>query len=146
MGTPAIVGILNELLALEQRNLAMRLLESTVFISHLSVDILNNVRNMARASEQHGSWLADAILRLGGVPGPHVADAQSGDLHYQELRHLLPRLVADRDALVNKYTLASKRIGADAATAELVARIHERHREELTLLQHLTTHKVGATA
>ncbi len=146
MDTRTIVEILNELLAREQHNLVTRLLESTVFISHLSVDILNNVRNMARASEQHGSWLADAILGLGGVPGPRLADAQSADLHYQELCQLLPRLAADRKALAHKYTLAAQRIGADPGTAELVARIHERHREELTSLQHLKTRKVGATA
>lgn len=137
---------MNELLALEQRNLVMRLLESTVFISRLSVDVFSIVQSMARAGEQHGSWLADAILGLGGAPGAPVADAQSGDLHYQELFQLLPRLVADREALAHKYTLAAQRMVADTGTAELVARIHERHREELTSLQHLGTHRVGATA
>ncbi len=141
--TQGTVGILNELLASEQRNLVPRLLESTVFISRLSVEALDLVQQMARAGEEHASRLADAIRELGGVVGPRRTGAASDDLHYQELRHLLPRIIADREALVHKYTLAAPRVGAHPRVAETVQHILRRHQEELVRLQQSGGHNAG---
>ena len=146
MDRQTIVGILNELLTLEQRNLVTRLLESTVFVSRLSVEDLNTVRRMARAGEEHGAWLADAVLQLGGVPGPRGIDPTSADLHYQELHHVLPRIVADREVIIRKYTMAARRLDDEPQAAQLVARILERHRDELTSLQQLGGHNVSAAS
>ena len=135
MDDRATVGILNELLALERRSLPVRLLESTVFVSRLAVEDLVMVKKMARAGEQDAAWLADAILQRGGAPSPRVADAQSADLHFQELHQLLPRLVTDRQALIRKYELAAGRLGANPDAAAVISRILDHHRRELTLLQ-----------
>jgi hypothetical protein len=143
MNEQAIVDILNEVLALEQCSLATRLMESTVFVSRPSVDDWNTVRRMARASEEHGAWLADAILQLGGVPGPRVSDVTSADLHFQELHHVLPRLIADREALVHKLMLAAQRVSAEPRAAEPVQRILRRHQEELASLQPSGGQNVG---
>ncbi|MGB2984245.1 MAG: hypothetical protein WBE26_00030 [Phycisphaerae bacterium] len=135
MNTQTIVDILNELLALEQGSLASHLPEMTVFVSRLSVEGLNTVQRMARASEEHGALLAGAILQLNGVPGPRIADAQWADLHYQELHHVLPRLVVDREALIRKYTLAAAQADSEPRAAELISRILEHHQEELASLR-----------
>jgi hypothetical protein len=135
MDKRAIVYILNELLACEQCSLVVRLLESTVFVPQTSLDDLGIVKRMARAGEEHAAWLSDAILKCGSVPGPRIGDARSADLHFQELRRLRPRLTADRKDLVRKYELAAGRIVAQSDAAEVVSRILERHREELTSLQ-----------
>lgn len=135
MDTRAIVDILNELLACEQCSLVVRLLESTVFVPQTSLDDLGIVQRMARAGEEHAAWLSDAILAYGSVPGPRIGDARSADLHFQELRRLRPRLTADRKDLVRKYELAAGRVDAQSDAAEIVSRILERHREELTSLQ-----------
>ncbi len=141
--TQGTVGILNELLASEQRNLVPRLLESTLFISRLSVEALDLVQQMARASEEHASRLADAIRELGGVVGPRMTNAASADLHYQELRHVLPRIIADREALVHKYTLAAPRVGTHQRVAEMVQHILRCHQEELARLQQSGGHNAG---
>ncbi len=135
MDRRAIVDILNELLACEQCSLVVRLLESTVFVPQTSLDDLGIVQRMARAGEEHAAWLSGAILAYGSVPGPRIGDARSADLHFQELRRLRPRLTADRKDLVRKYELAAGRVDAQSDAAEVVSRILERHRQELTSLQ-----------
>ena len=145
MDTQAIVDILNELLAFEQRNMVPRVLESTVFISRLSVETMNVVQEMARASAENGAWLADAIRELGGVVGgPRMTDTTSADLHYQDLHHVLPRLVADREALLHRYELVARRMGAEPRAVEAVQRILRRHQEELARLQQIAGRNVGA--
>lgn len=138
MDNRATVGILNELLALEQRSLAVRLLESTVFVSRLAVEDLKIVQQMAIAGRQHAAWLADVLQTHGSVPGPRIADAQSADLHFQELHQLLPRLVTDRRALIRKYELAANHLGANPDATGVVARILDQHRRELASLQQAT--------
>lgn len=144
MQTSSVVAILNELLALEQRNLAIRLMESTLFVSHVSVESLRAIQRMAKACVQHGSRLAAAIERLGGALGPRIGDADSGDLHFQELHRLLPRLASDRASLVRKYALASERVGGDAVAGEAIAGILDCHRKELVLLGQLTGAEANA--
>ena len=144
METRAIVDILNELLAFEQRNMVPRVLESTVFISRLSVEAMTVVQAMARASAENGAWLADAIRELGGVVGPRMTDTTSADLHYQELHHVLPRLLADRESLLHRYKLAAHRVGAEPRAEEAVQRILRRHQEEFVRLQQIADRNVGA--
>jgi hypothetical protein len=146
MDRRAIVDILNELLAFEQRSLAVRLLESTVFVSQLCLDDLKIVRQMAQAGERHAARLVEAILARGGAAGPRMADAQSADLHFQELRRLRPRLIAEHQTLIRKYELATARVGAEAEMADLVSRILERHREELASLHQLGRHPAGTAS
>jgi bacterioferritin (cytochrome b1) len=137
MDPQKIVNVLNELLALEQVSLAPRLVQSTMFVSRLSVEDSHVVQNMARASEEHGAWLADAILQLGGVPGPRIADAQWANLHYQDVRNVLPRLLGDLEALIQKYALAAHYVTDEPRAAELLTRIRDRHRQELSTLRPL---------
>ncbi len=143
MDAQTLTNILNELLAAEQCSLTQRLVESTVFVSELSVDEATVLAQMAKASEEHGAWLAGAIGEFGGVPGLGVHDPASADLHFQDLHRALPRLVVDRESLIHKYTLASDRVGGEPRAVQLVARIMERHREELATLKRLADQSVG---
>lgn len=137
MDAQTLTNILNELLAAEQCSLTQRLVESTVFVSELSVEEAAALEQMVRASEEHGAWLAGAIGEFGGVVGMPVHDPASADLHFQDLHRALPRLVTDRESLLHKYTLASERVSGEPRAVQLVARIMERHREELASLRRL---------
>ena len=137
MDAQTLTNILNELLAAEQCSLTQRLVESTVFVSELSVEEAAALEQMVKASEEHGAWLAGAIGEFGGVVGIPVHDPASADLHFQDLHRALPRLVADRESLLHKYTLASERVGSEPRAVQLVARIMERHREELSTRKRL---------
>ena len=91
MTEPTVVEILRELLVEEQRNLAARLLESTVFVSALAADDLGVIQEIARAGKQHAAWLTGLILDLDGAPVLREADVTSANLHYQAVHHVLPR-------------------------------------------------------
>ena len=125
------VAVLNELLALEGRGLPARILESTVFVSPVSAEESKLVRRMADAQSEHCAWLSEAILENGGAPGPRVADPHSCDLHFQDLRCLMPRLAVDREAIIANCASAAERLSTFPAVAGLISRIQTRHSDEL---------------
>ncbi len=145
MPVQSAADILNELLSHEQMNFPRRLLDSTVFVSGLSVEDLNLVERMARAGDEHSAGLTHLILRLGGVPSPRTADPSVADLHFQELRSVLPRLIADRENLVRKYSLSLQRLNAEPQAVKLLQGVLDRHRQELAFLQRRGGYNVGVT-
>jgi len=108
-----------------------------MFVSRPAVKELTFVRSMVCAGEQNAARLAAAILDRGGSPALRINDVQSGDLHFQDIRCLLPRLVEEREALVRKYTLAAGRVGDDTEVQALLSNIAEQHREEVSSLGQL---------
>jgi hypothetical protein len=136
--TQSIIDILNELLAFEQCSLAPRLIECSVFVSSLTVEQYELVQRMSARTTEHGSWLVDVIIRLGGVPGLRIGSTASADLHYLDLPHAMPRLIADHEALIRKYKLAAERVVAEPLAAEMVGRILARHQDGHTTLLKLT--------
>lgn len=144
MDLQTVVDILNELLAAEQRSLARRLVESTLFVSLPTMEDAKIVRHMADKSVEHAQWLTKQILDLEGVPGLRFGDVSTANLHYQELRHALPRLLRDHEELIRKYKLACGRLGSDSPDVQLVPRILARHQEHHDLLQRLTGQSTGS--
>ena len=139
-----LIDILNELLACESRSLVTRFLESGAFVSRLSVRDFDVLQAIARRTEDNARWLAEAITRLAGTPGRGVADVSTGDLHFLELPCVLPRLTSDRNAMIQKYTLASQRLADEPLALPLVQRILQRHGEDMESLSKLgaSTHGV----
>lgn len=129
-----VVAILNELVRLEQAGTALRLMESGVFVSPMSVDALAAVERLAGAAELHTEELSGLILDLGGAPAHRAADARSADLHFQEVVRVLPRLIAEQKTLLGKYALAAERLTGDLKASALVAQLADRHRETLSEL------------
>lgn len=138
MDKAQIVAILNELLTLEQRSLAPRLLESTVSVSGPSVPALVLVQRMTAATRDHGAALAKLILDLGGTPSPRRYLIATADLHFQDLQHVLPRLVIDFEAIVRSYTLAAQRLSDEPRALALVTRILQQHQQDLQSLSELS--------
>ena len=138
MDTSTVVDILNELLVAEHQSLAPRLLESIVFVSRDTVKGVQPVRRMADQSKEHTEWLTGMILELGGEPGPRFGDPTSADLHYQNIRHALPRLIDGHGTLIRKYSLATPKVESEPRAGELVSRILARHREHTDTLKQLS--------
>ena len=149
MDVRMILDVLNELLVLEQASLARRFLESTVFVSHMTVEALTTVESMAQADEEHSARLTDAIIRLGGVPGLRFADPRTSDLHYMEINHALPRLVADREAVAAQLSqttdpmLAEERRRSLAALDQQLAGLERMRALRESLLARMATAVVG---
>lgn len=129
-----IVAILNQLVRLEQAGAALRLMESWVFVSPMSVDALTAVQRLAEAAELNTAELSGLILDLGGAPAHRAADPRSADLHFQEVAFVLPRLIAEQKVLLGKYALAAERLTGDSRASALVAQLADRHRETISEL------------
>ena len=131
------VPILNDLLNREQCGLASRLMGSTMFVSVAGVEAHELVRRLAREAKENASLLTDLILRLGGALGPRRINARMAELHFQEVRHLLPILLTEHEALVGVYESASARLASLAGAAALVGRILSSHREGRSALHQI---------
>lgn len=137
MSAPSVLTVLNELLTRESNSLAPRLFESTVFVSRLSVADHQAAQRIAEANARHGSALAALITDLGGVPEPRTGDLLSADLHFQEMHYVLPRLVANHEALIESYRLAAQRVTGEPSAVRLIAAILAKHERELSALRGL---------
>ncbi len=133
-----IVAILNELLTLEQQSLAHRLLEATVSVTSLSVPVWVLVQRITAATRDHSAALARLILDLGATPAPRRNLITSADLHFQDLHRVLPRLIADQEAIVRSYTVAARRLSDDPRALAVVTRILQQHQKDLQLLSELS--------
>ena len=135
--TDSVIDALNEVLSCEQRALAPRLFESTVFISRLSVDSWRVAESMVHSNHAHQAALTGLIGELGGVPGLRPCDVMTGDLHFQELRRVLPRLISSQEKLVVACRSVLERLGSQPRAVELVTSILARHQGDLESLRDL---------
>ena len=140
----AAIAVLNELLAAEQHNLALRLFESTMFVSRLDVPAFDAVSAMACACRDNCATLTELILDLGGQPVTRTADPSTADLHFLEAHHVLPRLVADLQSLERKYALGAQRLAGEPRASALANRILDRHHRDLGQIQLLAARPMSA--
>lgn len=146
MDPELVCALLNDLLAAEQRAMARRLFESTVFVSQLSVTEAQVARRIAHQIQRNCERLTTMILEYNGVPNPRLADQSMAHLHYQDLHYVFPLMIADHQALVRKYELASQQIAQEPRAADLVVRILELHRSELDELREIRETATGVPA
>lgn len=130
MATPSIIGVLRELLAAEQKSIAPRLMESTVFVSQLSVHEFEALRRAAKSTRENERQLTELIVSFGGSPGPRAADVMTADLHFLEVHFVVPKLLADRETLVRKYTVGAAQLAREPKALAVVVAILERHKVE----------------
>ncbi len=143
MTNPAVGEILNELLALEQRSIVSRLVESNVFVARTAVEELFALRRLAQWNREHCQKLSQLILDLGGLPGPRGYESSSADLHYLGLRHVLPRIEADLQQIIRRYQLATMRMSGDTPAFKLIQEILQHHEESLRIIQGLGSRRVA---
>ncbi len=129
-----VITVLNELLAAEQQSLAFRLFESAMFLSRLDVEAYDVVRSMADAAQDHGEALTKLILELGGEPAPRTGDVTTADLHFLELHYVLPRLISEQQRIQKACSVAASRLSTIPRCAAVIARVLDRHRQDLEKL------------
>ncbi len=138
MASPEILDVLNDLLNSERSSLALRLIESDVFVSQSSARAAEIMRRMARSALRHCQQLASLIYDLGGEIGPHPANARTAHLHFQELGYVLPGLVADHENCISRYKSALPKLAASSRAVSLANRILAQHQVDLQDLQSLS--------
>ena len=100
-------------------------------------EIRNEVRHLRRE-------LVELILQLRGSPVTPRRSTTSSDMHYVELSHLLPRLVANVGGLVETYEAAG--VCGNAEADALLARILADHRCHLAELEELQATASGTAS
>ena len=146
MDEQSVIAILKELLTLEQAAPAPRLFESTVFVSQLSVANWRITKRIADTNKKNCAMLVELIQGLGGTPGPRIRDVATADLHFQELRSVLPRLIAEQEALTAKYQTANRHVASHAKAASLIHQILKQHQDALIELRSLQENTVDVAS
>lgn len=141
-----VIEILNDLLSLERGSLISHLLASTVFVSRATAREDLVVRRMVREIDEHQRWLVDAIVGLRGGVAPGRPDPRVAELHYQDLRHVLPRVIRNEQRIVEQYEQALPRLGTWPKAAAVASRILARHREHLRELTLFLTSGASSAA
>ena len=137
MDADRIIEVLCELHTLQGRCLASRLVESTAFVCGSAVEEMTLVRRLADDAGKHATELAARIIEFDGVPPMPSRDVTSAELHFLDLRAVLPRLLADGEALEGAYADAAQRLADEPETAGMVTRMLGVQRERVSRLRAL---------
>ena len=135
MDNPAVATVLNQLLDAEQQSLAVRIAESTPFVSISEVAAGRNLKAMAENARHNKEVLTEMILDLGGQPLPRRADLFTANLHYLDLNAVLPHLLQAQESVVDQYKQLTPQLAADRNAAALAGKILARHESDLEKLR-----------
>ena len=135
MDNPAAAAVLNQLLDAEQQSLAIRIAESTPFVSMSEVAARRVVQAMADNARHNRETLTEMILDLGGQPVPRRADLFTANLHYLDLFAVLPALVQAQESQVALYRELTPLLAPDRKAAALAGKILARHEADLEKLR-----------
>ena len=140
------VDLLNAVLDAETRSLLARLREAAPFVSWTAADEQALIEDLVEEQRQLEAALAECILGLAGSPTAGSADLTTAGLHFVELHHLMPRLVADQDQLVRACEVAAERVDADCEAGRLIRRTCQTHEHQLARLRELQQRITTVTA
>jgi len=138
--------ILNELIGYELQSLAIRAIESTTFISSLSLAEEPYVRKLASQNRKNAARLAEVVSSLSASPGMRSLDAGTGDLHFVDLIQALPRIVEYQQHLIRLYESAGQQLTECPSASTIVANILKQHVMMLEELHALTNDTPAASS
>jgi len=107
------------------------------FVSWVSADEHAAIQRVIAEEREHQAALAECIVAEGGAPAPITSSLALADVHYLELRYLLPRIIGDKRRLVRLYEAAADHIDPSGGPGQQVCRILAAKREHLAGLQRL---------
>ena len=130
------IDSLNSLYAAETKSLLPRLGEMGVFVQWAQAHEMDLVRRMTAEEARHVEWLAEAAEKADGALAPACADVHTANLHYCDLRVLLPMVIANVQMLVDLYGQALKeRASLTDQAADTITRIYNRHQVHIEQLR-----------
>lgn len=96
-----------------------------------------SVEDMAEEEKQCIANLAQLLDTLDATPGPPRVQARVAAMPYTEIHVLIPRLVADKQRLIDICQQAAQRVGDWPAAVERIASVTQRHQQHLANLQEM---------
>ncbi len=133
----AIIDTLNGLFEAEVNSVFRFVGEGSPYLDQATAEIRKPLAELYRLSRQHSRELADLIETLGGVP--RVANRVRPEeqyLAFLSLKFLLPKLVTEKDLILQRYRNARATLGNDyPAVLTLINRIEAEQKQYLDVLQ-----------
>jgi len=136
-----LVNTIDKLLAAETGSLMHRLREVEAYVPAGAAEAALAVAELVAEDARHAQKLVELLDQLDATPGPRCVEIASGDLHFNRIHTLIPRLIADQKRLVAVYTWAQAEVSGDARAADAVSQLLASHRTHLKKLEELA----GAT-
>jgi hypothetical protein len=108
----SVIDALNGLLEAEVNSIFRFVEEGSPYLSQATAEVRRPLAEMNELSRRHHRELVNLIDSLGGVPlGPRGLRADEQYLSFLSLKFLLPKLVAEKELILQRYENARHAIG-----------------------------------
>lgn len=108
----SVIDALNGLLEAEVNSIFRFVEEGSPYLSQATAEVRRPLAEMNALSRQHQRELVNLIDSLGGVPlGPRGLRPEEQYLSFLSLKFLLPKLVAEKELILQRYENARQAIG-----------------------------------
>jgi hypothetical protein len=143
-GPVAIVDSINSLLEAETNSLFRFMDEGSPYLGRATAEMRKPLLDMVATGERHMAELAELIETLGGTPSPRHVQPEEQYLAYLSIKFLLPKLMADKELMIERYENAKASLaGAPAEVLDLLERHLRTHRAHVKTLQQAAAHAIG---
>ena len=144
-GPVAIVDSLNSLLEAETNSLFRFMGEGSPYLNRTSGELRKPLLEMVATGERHMIELGELVQTLGGTPSPRHVQPEEQYLAYLSIKFLLPKLVQDKQLMVERYKNAQATIdGAPPEVMTLLERHLKAHKADIQTLQEAAAHAAKA--
>lgn len=133
--TLVLTDTLNSLLDAEANSLFRFMGEGSPYLSKTAAEIRKPLLEMVATGERHMIELGELVESLGGVPSSRHVQPEEQYLSYLSIKFLLPKLLQDKQLMIERYTNAQKALaGAPPQVLDLLQRHLAVHREHANIL------------
>jgi hypothetical protein len=142
MSAPSVAAIdtLNSLLEAEANSIFHFVGESSPYLGKATPEVRQTLEAIRRQLDQHERELSDLIKKLGGEPAiPPKPDPDEQYLSYLSLKFLLPKLVAAKKLMIDRYHHALGVVKDNPAIVELLEKHMKEMRDDLAILKRVAT-------
>ena len=146
MDQQIVIDRLNDLLEVEARSVLQRVREAQPFVDWADADAVPVLERIVADEFEHQRRLAEAIVRLGGVPRPPILDMRTAGFHYLSARYLLPKVIEDQRGRIAAYGQAVAEVSSAGEASALLNDILARHQAQLQQLETLAERLTPAPA
>ena len=131
-----VIDALNSLLEAELNSIFRFVEDGFPYLNRASANVRKTISELATLSHKHATELADLIDSLGGVVLPrHVVRPEGQYLAYLSLEFLLPKMVVEKELLLERYK--NTRLFIGSGNPEIVAVLDPIIAEQEQYLQRL---------
>ena len=124
----AVLDVLNSLLEAELNSVFRFMEEGSPYLSRATVEVRRPLHEMVRAGRRRAEELHGLIEALGGFPAPRSVRSEEQYLAFLSLKFLLPKLVYDKQLMIERYDNALRALGRGGPPE--VTEVLARHRAE----------------